>query len=198
MATSAQRSPSTGTAAAAAAATTLQVALNLMVLGVAAFGLGVAGLAARSFPVVWSGVAVAAVFVVLAAIAVTPWFAPPLGRWRTGYTAVAALCVVATPWMSAAVQVAGALTVLGVGFAIIGSSEHLPVVRNAGLSAVVVGALTSSDRGRGWLPLAETGTYDLVPALVTAIVGVGAAAVGVGLLLRHRQDTRRPVPLRTR
>ena len=182
MATSAQRSLSTG----AAAATALQVALNLVVLGVAAFGLGVAGLAARSFPALWSGVAVPAVFVVLAALAATPWFDPPAGRWRTGYTAVAALCVVATPWMPAAVQVAGALTVLGVGFAIIGSSEHLPVVRDAGLSAIVIGALSSSDLGRGWLSLAETGTYHLVPAVATAIVGVWAAAVGVGLLLRRR------------
>ncbi|WP_064257578.1 hypothetical protein [Rhodococcus sp. HS-D2] len=194
MATSAQRSPSTGTAAAA----TLQVALNLTVLGSAAFGLGVAGLAARSFPVLWSGFAVPAVFVVLAAIAATPWFDPPPGRWRTGYTPVAAICVVATPWMPAAVQVAGALTLLGVGFAIIGSSEHLPAVRNAGLSAIVIGALSSSDLARGWLPLAETGTYHLVPALATALAGVCAAAVGVGLLLRHRQDTRGPAPLRTR
>lgn len=184
MATSTHRSLSTG--AAAAAATALQVALNLAVLGVAAFGLGVAGLAARSFPVVWSGVAVPAVFVVLAAIAATPWFDPPPGRWRTGYTAVAALCVVATPWMPAAVQVAGVLTVLGVGFAIIGSSAHLPAVRNAGLSAIVIGALSSSDLGCGWLPLAETGTYHLVPALATALVGVCAAAVGVGMLLRRR------------
>ncbi|AOD23257.1 MULTISPECIES: hypothetical protein [unclassified Rhodococcus (in: high G+C Gram-positive bacteria)] len=184
MATSTHRSLST--CAAAAAATTLQAALNLALLGVAAFGLGVAGLAARSFPVPWSGFAVPAVFVVLAVIAATPWFDPPPGRWRTGYTAVAAICVVATPWMPAAVQVAGALTVLGVGFAIIGLSEHLPAVRNAGLSAIVIGALSSSDLGRGWLPLAETGTYHLVPALVTALVGVCAAAVGVGLLLRRR------------
>lgn len=200
MATSAQRSPSTGTpaVAVAVAAATLQVALNLMVLGSATFGLGVAGLAARSFPVLWSGVAVPAVFVVLAALAATPWFDPPPGRWRTGYTAVAVLFAVTTPWMPAAVQVAGALTVLGVGFVIIGSIEHLPAVRNAGLSAIVIGALTSSELGRGWLPLAETGTYHLVPALVTAIVGVCAAAVGVGLLLRRRQDTRGPVSLRTR
>ena len=186
MTTSTQRSPSTG----AAAATRLQAALNLTVLGVAASGLGVAGLATRSFPAVWSGIAVPAVFVVLAAIAATPRFDPPPGRWRTGYTAVAALRVVTAPWMPAAVQVAGVLSLLGVGFAIIGSIEHLPAVRNAGLSAMVIGALSSSDLGRGWLPLAETGTYHLVPALVTTIVGVWATAVGVGLLLRRRQDTR--------
>ncbi|WP_156666260.1 hypothetical protein [Rhodococcus sp. HS-D2] len=95
-------------------------------------------MAARSFPVLWSGVTVPAVFVVLAALAATPQFDPPPGRWRTGYTAVAALCVVTTLWMPAAVQVAGALTVLGVKFALIGSSEHLPTVRWAGLMAIVI------------------------------------------------------------
>ncbi|WP_016933627.1 MULTISPECIES: hypothetical protein [Rhodococcus] len=57
---------------------------------------------------------------------------------------------------------------------------------------------TSSDLGRGWLPLAETGTYHLVPALVTALVGLGAAVAGVGLLLRRRQGTRDPAPLSAR
>ncbi|MFZ2528064.1 MAG: hypothetical protein WAX14_10480 [Rhodococcus sp. (in: high G+C Gram-positive bacteria)] len=61
MATSTQRSSST---VAAAAAARLHSVLNLAVLGLAAFGLGVAGLVARSFPASWSGVAVSVVFVV--------------------------------------------------------------------------------------------------------------------------------------
>ncbi|MEU5844498.1 hypothetical protein [Rhodococcus sp. NPDC047139] len=95
--------------------------------------------------------------------------------------------------MAAAVQFAGVLALLGVGFVVAGLCEHLPVVRYAGLAAFVVGVVTSSDFARGWLPLAETGTYDLVPALVTAMVGVGAAVVGVWLWVRSRRDAGEPV-----
>ncbi|MCR8695268.1 hypothetical protein NWP13_22295 [Rhodococcus pyridinivorans] len=190
MATSTQRSSST---VAAAAAARLHSVLHLAVLGLAAFGLGVAGLVARSFPASWSGVAVSVVFVVLGVVAALPVFGPPLGRWRSGYTAVAAVFAVATPWMAAAVQFAGVLALLGVGVVVIGLCEHLPVVRYAGLAAFVVGVVTSSDFARGWLPLAETGTYDLVPALVTAIVGVGAAVVGVWLWVQNRRDAGKPV-----
>src|SRR5690606_13260295 len=73
----------------------------------------------------WSGVVVSVVFVVLGVVAASPVFGPPLGRWRSGYTAVAAVFAVATPWMAAAVQFAGVLALLGVGFVVIGLCEHL-------------------------------------------------------------------------
>lgn len=167
-------------ASSTATAPGLHTSVNLVVLGIAAFGLGLAGVVARSFPFGWSGVVVSAVFVVLGGAAATPLLRSGPRWWCSGYTVVALVFAVAAPWMIISAQVAGPLTLLGVGFFLLGWIERSSAVRHAGLAAIVVGAVFSSELGREVLPLADTSTYGLVPAVATAVFGACAGLWGVG------------------
>ncbi|MDH6284084.1 hypothetical protein [Prescottella agglutinans] len=165
---------------------------NLIALGFGAFALGVFQMVVGRYGTAYMllGVFVPLTFCVLWLVKSTGGKRNvPQGSRRVGYGLLALVSLAAAPFgLLVAASTVGSLTLLGLGFLIIGwRTRSSRVWMIAGFGALL-GVLTDSTRGR--VALTDLGTSDAMPGMLTAAYGAAVIAVAVLSLFSEAKRTK--------